>query len=336
MATGDLCFNEYAECVLAQMSCHILIRIYHIFLVMINKLLSQSGLSLDRLKTFCLVAESGGVTKAAGGDTSKQPLFSRQLKELETFFGVALLHRAGRGMTLTDAGRKLHQLARDYFGALTDFKSECETQPVHLRIGAGDSVIQWLLLPRFDQLRRKLPGVRLSLLNLPTREIGEKLADGQIELGVMRKDSIPRRFKSLALGKMEFALFAPVRLGRAGRNPSWAEVLKSTPIAILEGAGAFRKELERIAQELGIQLRIELECSSFPIVAKALQCAKLAAILPTLASQDLGKADFVQIPAPRISRLNRELALVWSPRVGQVREIVPRAARFFAEAWKIV
>ena len=103
-------------------------------------LLSTSGLSLDRLQSFCLVAEAGGVTKAAKGEAARQSQFSRQLKELEEFFGVELMRRSGRGVTLTEAGRRLHVLAREHFAALGDFKADCASEPARLTVAAGDSL----------------------------------------------------------------------------------------------------------------------------------------------------------------------------------------------------
>ena len=61
---------------------------------MFNELLSEGGLSLDRLKNFCAVAEAGGIARVAGGDPAKQSLYSRQLRELEQFFGAELTRRA--------------------------------------------------------------------------------------------------------------------------------------------------------------------------------------------------------------------------------------------------
>lgn len=103
---------------------------------------------MDRLQNLCRVAESGGVTEAAGGDSTWQSLFSRQIKELEEFFGVELFRRSGRGVTLTSAGQTLDRIVRECFAALADFKMECQGQPVGLSVGAGETLIQWLILAR--------------------------------------------------------------------------------------------------------------------------------------------------------------------------------------------
>src|SRR5213083_1836099 len=113
---------------------------------MFADLLTQGGLSLDRLQSFCLVAEAGGVTKAAKGDPARQSLFSRQIKELEEFFGTELVRRKGRGIALTVAGQRLHLLAREQLLALSDFKKDSLGKPVELSLASGDSLIQWVLM----------------------------------------------------------------------------------------------------------------------------------------------------------------------------------------------
>jgi DNA-binding transcriptional LysR family regulator len=138
---------------------------------MFRELLQVGGLSFDCLQSFCLVAQAGGVTKAAKGDPAKQSLFSRQVKELEEFFGAELMRRKGRGIVLTAAGERLSVLARECFASLLDFKSGCKGLPVEIVIGAGESIIDWVLMPRLAELRQKLPNVRLKFLNLATSEV---------------------------------------------------------------------------------------------------------------------------------------------------------------------
>src|SRR5579863_755458 len=182
---------------------------------MFMELLRQRGLSLDRLQSFCLVAQAGGVTRAAKGEPARQSLYSRQIRELEEFFGSELIRRKGRGITLTAAGANLHVLVREYFTALTDFKSDCKGQAVEVVVGTGDSIIQWLLLPHLAQIRKQLPRVRLKFLNLSTDEAVKRLADGLIDFAVVRQDAISRPLQSISLGVMGYSLFIPQSLKSA-------------------------------------------------------------------------------------------------------------------------
>lgn len=61
-------------------------------------LLARGGLSLDRLASLVALADAHGISAAARGDPARQSQFSRQLKEFETFFGVALIERRQTGI----------------------------------------------------------------------------------------------------------------------------------------------------------------------------------------------------------------------------------------------
>src|SRR6187431_2782436 len=132
---------------------------------MFVSLLSRGGLSYDRLLNFCRIAEAGGISKAADGDAAKQSLYSRQLRELEEFFGVELKRRHGKGLVITDAGRRLAQLARAHLLGLEDFKRETARIPKRLSIASGNSILEWVLLPKIAELRKALPDTTLEFFS---------------------------------------------------------------------------------------------------------------------------------------------------------------------------
>src|SRR5205814_8625566 len=117
---------------------------------MFENLFTQSGLSLERLKTFREIVAAGGITAAAGDDSNRQSQYSRQLKELEKYFGVELLKRGRGSAELTDAGQRLYEIVGQMLSAVDEFRLTCSGQPIELTIGAGESLIQWLLLPRLS------------------------------------------------------------------------------------------------------------------------------------------------------------------------------------------
>ena len=88
---------------------------------MFNELLSEGGLSLDRLKLLAM-AEAGGIARVAGGNPAKQGLYSRQVRELEQFFGAELTRRKGKGIEFTEQGIELARQVRAHLQSLTDFK----------------------------------------------------------------------------------------------------------------------------------------------------------------------------------------------------------------------
>jgi DNA-binding transcriptional LysR family regulator len=174
--------------------------------------------------------------------------------------------------------------------------------------------------------------VSLTLLNLPTKEIIEKLESGEIDLGVVRSDAISAQLKSKALGRMDFAFFVPKKMvGKASAD--WRSVLKVCPLAVLEGSGSFRHELQRVAAAEGCEPRIELECSSFPAVARAVRSGNLAAILPAAATDELPKDEFISITAPWLTKLSRPISISWNPRTILIRREIEDVYPVVTKIW---
>lgn len=297
---------------------------------MFSELLQQGGLSLERLQSFCLVAQAGGVTRAARGDPARQSLFSRQIRELEEFFGAELIRRKGRGIVLTEAGARLYTIARECGLALTDFKNACRNQPVEVVIGAGESVIQWLLMPCLEKLREQLPAVRLKFLNLPTAEAVKRLTDGGIDLAVVRRDAVGRPLQAKSLGLMGYSLFIPASLDHGAKHKNGAKLLAVLPLATLEGEGKFRSGLEEAARKARIQLNIAIECSSFPLAARAVAAGRVAAILPAIAAAELPPAVATQVSVDFLKAFDREMCLASNPRLLRIRPSLNRAVTVFA------
>jgi DNA-binding transcriptional LysR family regulator len=298
---------------------------------MFAELLQQGGLSLDRRQSFCLVAQAGGVTRAAKGDPARQSLFSRQIKELEEFFGAELIRRKGRGIVLTEAGTRLNIIVRECCAALSDFKNECRNQPVEVAIGTGESLIQWLLMPRLDRIRMHLPNVRLKFLNLPTADAVKRLADGVIDFALVRTDAIARPLQAKAVGIMGYSLFIPTSLqSHAGRKDG-LKLLDGLPLATLEGEGSFRCDLAQVAKKAGVKLNIQIECSSFPLAARAVSKGNVAAILPRIASTDLAPAVASQVTVPFLKNFDREMCLASNARLIRIRPILQKVATVLVE-----
>lgn len=302
---------------------------------MFSELLNESGLSLDRLESFCLVAQAGGVTKAARGDPAKQSLYSRQIKELQEFFGAELIRRKGRGIALTEAGSRLHIIARDSFASLSDFKNDCKGRPVEVVIGTGESIIHWLLMPRLDDLRKRLPNVRLKFLNLPTTEAVKRLADGMIDFALVRKDAVKRPLQAAPLGDLSYALFVPGGLRATRAQNSRLKALDGLPLATLEGEGSFRNELAMIARRARQQLNIQVECSSFPLVACAVAKGNMAAILPSIAAGDLKDSGVEVVTVPFLKHFERAMCLASNTRLIRIRPILHKVAASLSQTCRL-
>lgn len=75
-------------------------------------------LDLDWLEDFLALAESGNFSRAAETRFIAQPAFSRHIKSLEEWVGVALFDRSAHPAVLTPAGERFKPLLEDVLGRI--------------------------------------------------------------------------------------------------------------------------------------------------------------------------------------------------------------------------
>lgn len=289
-------------------------------------LFSKGGLSLDRLHNFCLIAEAGGLTKAAEGDPGKLSLFSRQIRELEEFFGVELKRRHGKGIVITDAGRRLAQLTRAHLLGLEDFQREARQMPKRLSIASGNSVLEWTLLPKLAELRAALPGTTLEFYSDRTSSIVAKLVDMTLDIGLVRENAVVPPLKAKRLFLADYSLFIPRKLAPGATAENLKTRIADIPIATSVG-GNFRRIFDASVAKAKWALTVSVSCSSFTQAARAVHAGACGAVLPQIAAQDFDATKVLQLPLPFLREKFHHIALAWNPRLAEVRGILNEAIR---------
>ncbi len=303
---------------------------------MFEELFALRGLSLERLKAFVEVAASGGIAKAAPGDPVRQSQFSRQISEIEAFFGVELMRRNGKGMKLTDAGHELMRLVQAHFSALDDFRRGCASQPVPIKIGAGDSLLHGLMIPRAADIQRELSGIQLSFLNLRTDDALRRIKEGSLDFAVIRKEAVPANLRREDLGSITYSLFVPANLMKRDSKPDLAWMLQNLPIASGAQTGHFWNDLSAWMRKHGFQIYPKLCCESFAQAATAVRAGKYAAILPDALGAELDPKAVHRFDGSAFQASKRKLALCWQPRMERLRPALTKTAEALIRHWKIM
>jgi DNA-binding transcriptional LysR family regulator len=284
---------------------------------MYDRLLLKKGLSLEKLRNFVHVATAGGISKVTT-DVIRQSLISRQIKQLERFFGVELIHRKGKTIQITAQGSKLAELTRLHLSALTDFSDDCRTQEVVFTIGAGGSILEWLLIPALNDINLEKKSIRLSLQSFSTAQLIKGVSECSIDFGIARTTAITAGLQHRSLGNLRYCLFIPRKLipKRKSVDKDW---IKEVPIATL-ASGQFHKSLLEATDRADISLRLNLLCSSFTQAAEAMKTGSYGAILPSIAAHSHLSNDIAKVELPWFSNEFRPLSLIWNPRMIELRE----------------
>lgn len=302
---------------------------------MFEKLFSERGLSLERLRVLVEVHDAGSIAQAAPGDPIRQSQYSRQLRELAEFFGCEVASRKGKLLKLTPEGVRLAELARAQMRALDDFRADCAAETIDYTLAAGDSIIHWLVIPRLGGVLAAAPGLRFATANRRTGDIVQQLADGRVDFGIIRRDALVKGLKSSSLGVWHYTLVVPSALLGKKAKPTPAEILGSLPIAAQTTDGQFAERLRALAHELGIEPRHALACQSFPQTLAAVRSGGFAAVLPLLATGDLPAKGFIQIGGAQLRSLSRELVLAWNPRLVRIRPAAGKLLGKLEAAFKL-
>jgi len=144
----------------------------------------------ETLFNFLIVADEGTLTAASKKLHIAQPALSKQLKHLESEFGVKLMERGARQLTLTEEGKILYEkigLVKELYQATYQEISDCAnglsgTLRIALTFSDSSSMCNGLI-PKF---LNKYPHVVFEMYETETQEILGLLRAGVVELGIAR------------------------------------------------------------------------------------------------------------------------------------------------------
>jgi DNA-binding transcriptional LysR family regulator len=283
-----------------------------------------AGISIDRLNTLCAVVEAGTITAAAGPDPNRQSQFSRQLKDLEKALGTQLFDRIGKTLQPNEMGRRVALVAQTFFGALDDVMHLGAAKAETVRLGAGDSVLRWLVMPQLSELMAGDPALSFDVRSMTTEVASREIITGGIDIAIVRTDSVPAELQSEVLTEFQYVLAVPRALLRSREG---AEVFEGRPLrfAELAGDGFFAKTVKATAAGLGLNLHPVLVAQTFSLLVSAVESGTAAAFLPEPAAKSLAEDRFALVSAEGMRALNRSLSLIWSGHVAESRPSVRRA-----------
>ncbi|SFS02906.1 LysR family transcriptional regulator [Yoonia litorea] len=149
------------------------------------------NLDLTALRSFVAVAESGGVTRAAGVLNLTQSAVSMQLKRLEESLDQKLLDRTARSISVTPAGEQLLGYARrllaindEVYSRLTATEYEGE-----LRLGVPHDVIYPAIPNVLKRFAAEFPRMNVRLISAPTRKLLDMFSRGEVDLIVTTEEA---------------------------------------------------------------------------------------------------------------------------------------------------
>ncbi|GAA4909911.1 DNA-binding transcriptional LysR family regulator [Stackebrandtia albiflava] len=146
-------------------------------------------LNVERLRVLWAVANHGAVGLAARNLHVTTSAVSQQIDKLEREVGQELVVRQGRGVRLTDAGRLLAEHARDILSRMEQAEADLAAQQGSafgwLTVGAFPTAARGLMPQALARLRRRHPGLTISLRELEPEWAVTELQRGDMDLALV-------------------------------------------------------------------------------------------------------------------------------------------------------
>lgn len=295
-------------------------------------------LDLNLLRVFVVVAEARSVTAAAARLYLTQPAVSAALRRLSSAVGAPLFARSGRGLALTDRGRRLFAEARPHLAALVEAafapaSFDPSTSARLVRLGLSDASETWLLPALLDDLADAAPRMRFVVLPVQFRTVAEALASSAIDLAVTVADELPADVMRAELFHGTFVCLFDPRRARPGKALTLERYLAHRHVVV-----SYNGDLRGVVEDaFGVQRDVRVSVPSFQSVGAVIEGSELLATVPAIVAREIRRLR----PALRTTKLPFEPAgapieLLWRRAVDDdealrfVRERIARLAKKLA------
>jgi DNA-binding transcriptional LysR family regulator len=169
-------------------------------------------MKLHQLQALVGVVEHGSIRAAARAMHLTQAALTKSLRQLEEDAGVALLVRQPRGVTLTEAGQRLHARAQLVTRQLTlaqdELRQSLGDDRGQVRVGLTPYLMLTVLGETFRWFRKRYPRVELRLMEGLVTRVVPALRDGSLDFAIVADsgDVSPQEFHTTPLQKHPQAL----------------------------------------------------------------------------------------------------------------------------------
>ena len=231
----------------------------------------MDNLDSDLLRTFLAVAQAGSVTEGAERIHRSQSATSVQIRRLEAIVGQPVFERHGRGVALSEAGRRLLPVARDVTARLdTALRALSDTAVAgKIRLAIPDDHGRTKLTRIIAAFAQRHPQVELEVTCALSTGFPEALKKGDLDLAIYEVEA-------LQAGEELLSEDPTCWLSALGQDFSTAATL---PVALFDQACWWRDEAVRSLDARGGPYRIVYSSQSVSGVLAAVEAGIAVGLL---------------------------------------------------------
>ena len=211
----------------------------------------MATLNFKHLRYFWMVAKTGSIVRASEQLYLSPQSISGQLADLEDSLGVQLFRKVGRGLELTDMGRRIFSYADEIFELGSELLDVTQNQQVKksslFRIGITDSVAKSVAYKVIEPVLHIEESIRIICREGKLSDLLSEISINKLDL-VIADRPMPTNLNVKAynhlLGESKLAVFAAKSLIDSQYEKSFPKILHNAPFLMPGEDFAFQKKLQ--------------------------------------------------------------------------------------------
>jgi len=229
-------------------------------------------INFELYKIFYHVAKTNSFSKAGKKLFISQSAVSQSIKSLEEKLGTSLFYRKTRSIKLTKDGELLFKHVEQAYNFLKGAENKiAEMQNLksgEMRIGVGDTICKYFLIPYLSRFYNRYPNVHIRLINRTSTQITEILKSGFADFGIV---TLPVEDKGIFFKEfmeLEDIFVASSKFIELKNRKVTPQELSEYPLLLLEKASSTRRNIDEYFLSKGILLQPEIELESIDLLVE--------------------------------------------------------------------
>ncbi|MCY4100932.1 MAG: LysR family transcriptional regulator [Rhodobacteraceae bacterium] len=280
-------------------------------------------MKFDQLRYFNAAAEEKSLTRAAELLEVSQPAIGLQIKSLEKRFGVSLLDRHARGVSLTPEGKYFHEKSKEILVMANQLDRKMKSKGTHkrgiVRIGIIPSLISIIVPDSLARFYESHPDMTLLFVQGFAKNLLEDWQKDLLDVAFINQKIETKFSSSYPLYSEDFKLIGNPEIVNEVPSPVPLEVLQNLPMLFYGNDIELRAKIDDGLRSLGLELNDVIEISSHKIRMELVKQKRRFCVAPTaLFSNDIQMGYCKAVPI-KLDTLRRTVYLV-GPKEGLMSE----------------
>ena len=243
-----------------------------------------------------------------------QSAASQHVQDLEEQFGVTLLDRSKRPLTVTEAGKLYFEMCRDvlqtrdeFLVALERLKSEVEGT---VRIASIYSVGLSEMARLEEEFHRRHPQAKLEVEYLRPEKVYEAVAADHADLGLMSYAESSKEVKVLPWREEQMVVAASPNHPLANNSQVHPEELEGEDFVGFDEDLPIRRDIDRFLRDHRVHVNLTLHFDNIQMIKEAVAHGSGISIMPArIMEEEVRQGRLVPIPIAGL-RLYRPVGIV--------------------------